>query len=227
MYLRFYGRLLAADNSLLYAAPYPLDSGNLSLFLAALAADMTPETSLLVNSFIVSDVFINRFARLNSTARNADDIGKIFHQQSDDTYWKLTAIGPPLTYDAFAPVPPALTGAPASGGGGSSPAAAQFGVTASYPGDGNYHFVFHVPAANTYDGIGLFRAGSPAYGPAQLNAASSSANLFNNAPVDGLLFQDQNAFPPSTDLYYSAVAFKGGSIVATGVEVHVRGGVIL
>ena len=113
MYLRFFGRLLAADGSIIYETPYPLDTGNLSLMLAAWASDMKPGSVALFNSFAVDDVYPDRYTRVLAAARTADDLGKVYAQTSDTTFWKLTAIGPPATYDAFLPVAPAIAAPPA------------------------------------------------------------------------------------------------------------------
>ena len=117
MHLRYYARQIAADGSLLFAPPYPLDSGNASLMVAALLSDMAPSGRILLDVFRVSDVFPNRAARMGITTLDAADLGNTYHQVDEDTYWTLTAASP-VTYAALVLTPPPYPIAPGAAGGG-------------------------------------------------------------------------------------------------------------
>jgi len=115
MLTRFWLSSLDSDGAGTLLYPRPLDTGALGLALAAAYTTAGADTSIVWDSFPIAGVYPDAGARLADTSRVAGEVGDVWHQTNDDTYWKLTAA--PSTWAAYVPPPPAHIG-----GGGLSAA---------------------------------------------------------------------------------------------------------
>ena len=114
---RYYIRIETGE-AVTYTRPFPCDYSSAFAAATDLLTALSAGDRLLFDCFTIDGIYNNSADRLSDQSRTTDDIGKVYQQDNDESYWTLTGVtpasdGPPAVaysteWTEFEPVPPAL-----------------------------------------------------------------------------------------------------------------------
>lgn len=85
------------------------DQSGTQILIAGVSQVMESTDFLRVDAFVIDGLYDNSADRLSDANKTTDDIGKIYQQQNDLSFWTITAMtGSTPTWDPYTYTPPAL-----------------------------------------------------------------------------------------------------------------------